>query len=41
MPKVPGDLARAAVLDEKGSTHPLSELWAARTAVLVFLRHFS
>ena len=32
--------ARAKIRDLEGEEHELRELWADRTAVLVFLRHF-
>ena len=32
--------AKARIRDLEGNEHELSELWADRTAVLVFLRHF-
>jgi len=34
------DLAKLTVLDEHGKTLELGTLWAARPAVLVFVRHF-
>jgi peroxiredoxin len=34
------DLAQLTVLDERGTSVRLGELWRERTAVLVFLRHF-
>jgi hypothetical protein len=36
----PEPLGQVTVLDLDGQPHPLSELWAERTAVLVFLRHY-
>lgn len=32
--------AETTLLDTDGVEHPLGSLWAERTAVLVFLRHF-
>jgi hypothetical protein len=32
--------ARARIRDLEGEEHELGQLWAERTAVLVFLRHF-
>jgi hypothetical protein len=37
---VPEEAAGALVRDLDGNAHALRELWAERTAVLVFLRHF-
>ena len=37
---VPEDTGRATLRDLEGNEHELRELWADRTAVLVFLRHF-
>jgi hypothetical protein len=34
------DLGRLTVLDDHGSAVTVGSLWAARTAVLVFVRHF-
>ncbi len=34
------DLARMTVLDADGKATTLGTLWADRTAVLVFVRHF-
>jgi len=34
------DLAKLTVLDEQGKPVELGTFWAARPAVLVFLRHF-
>jgi hypothetical protein len=41
MPRVPDALASAPVLDAAGAPHALRDFWAERTAVVVFLRHFS
>jgi len=34
------DLAKLTVQDDKGGTVKLGSLWADKTAVLVFVRHF-
>lgn len=33
-------IADLPLLDEAGQAHPLRDLWAKGTAVVVFLRHF-
>lgn len=38
--KVPTDAARAKVRDLDGNEVELQSLWAERSVVLVFLRHF-
>jgi hypothetical protein len=38
--KVPLDAARAKVRDLEGNEIDLGSLWAERSVVLVFLRHF-
>jgi len=40
MDQIDSAAAEAKVLDLDGKEHALRELWAGRTAVLVFLRHF-
>jgi hypothetical protein len=40
METVPEALANAEVLDEQGQPHKMSSLWAERTAVVHFVRHF-
>ena len=34
------DLAKLTVIDANGVATPVARLWADRTAVLVFVRHF-
>lgn len=34
------DLGSLTVLDERGSPHPLAELWRDHTAVIALVRHF-
>ena len=40
MDPINAEAANSTVLDLKGRPFPLGELWADRTAVLVFVRHF-
>jgi hypothetical protein len=40
MDRIDDAAARATVLDLEGRPVPLEALWAERTAVLVFVRHF-
>jgi hypothetical protein len=40
MDKVPDTLANAEVLDAEGKPHKMAELWAAKPAVVHFVRHF-
>jgi hypothetical protein len=40
MSQVPESAARAVIRDLEGDEHALGSLWAERTAVVVFLRHF-
>jgi hypothetical protein len=38
--RIPDAAAHARILDLDGREHELNELWAARPALLVFVRHF-
>jgi hypothetical protein len=40
MQRVPEAAAKARIQDLEGGEHVLAELWRAKTAVAVFLRHF-
>ena len=40
MDRIPDEVARLPVLDLEGAPRPLEALWAERTAVLAFVRHF-
>lgn len=38
--RIPSGLADIEVVDIEGRTHRLGEAWAARPAILVWVRHF-
>ena len=40
MDRIDAEAANSTVLDLEGTPLPLGALWAGRTAVLVFVRHF-
>lgn len=40
MERIDARAAAATVLDLEGHPHPLGSLWAERTVVLAFVRHF-
>jgi hypothetical protein len=40
MKRVPEAAGKARIRDLDGEEHALEELWRAKTAVVVFLRHF-
>ena len=40
MDRISDDVARLKITDLEGREHELGETWAARPAVLAFVRHF-
>jgi hypothetical protein len=38
--RIPDEAGRLRIRDLDGGEHDLAEVWAAKTVVLIFLRHF-